>query len=161
MRNRWVLGAILLGCLALAVGCGRDNDGGGDQETGPSLTPTAQPAPPFTVDDVIWTTGVNESTGVPLDQADAYTTISPAVVAVVPARNVPAGTEFTATWTIDDLDVPEANMSVTVEQDMSTAWVAFEFVRDDDRYFPLGTLEVTVTASSGETVDGSVEIGLP
>lgn len=113
------------------------------------------------MEDVIWTSGIDEDSGEPIDEVDAFTTISDRIVAVVPAANVPAGTEFTATWTIDGLNVPEATMTATVEQEMSTAWVAFEFLRDEGRYFPLGELEVTVTATSGETVEGSVEIGLP
>ena len=116
----------------------------------PEPEPTPEPTvAAFTVDDVVWTSGVDEASGEPLDEVDVYTTVSPAIVAVVPAANVPAGTEFTATWTIDGIEVPEATMSVTVDEDMRVAWVAFELARDEGRYFPLGELEVTVTTSTG------------
>ena len=72
----------------------------------------------------------------------------PSVIAVVEATDVPAGTEFTATWSIDGIDVPDATMTATVTDDMTRAWIAFEFVREEGRYFPLGELQVIVTASS-------------
>ena len=159
MRYRWLLGAILFACLALVTACG---GGESPEPTEPTPEPTPEPTvAAFTVDDVVWTSGVDEASGEPLDEVDAYTTVSPAIVAVVPAANVPAGTEFTATWTIDGIEVPEATMSVTVDEDMRVAWVAFELARDEGRYFPLGELEVTVTTSTGDEVAGSVRIELP
>lgn len=158
MRYRWLLGAILLACLMLVTGCG------GGESPKPTPEPDVAPEPtvaPFTLDDIVWSSGVDAATGEPLDEVDAYTTVSQAIVAVVPATNVPAGTEFTAIWTIDGLDVPETTMSVIVEEDMSTAWIAFELARDEGRYFPLGELELTVTSSTGEEVSGSVRITLP
>jgi hypothetical protein len=160
VRNRWFLVAILLGCLAIAVGCGSDQDEDGEQ----APEPTSSPRPtqiPFGISDVVWTSGVDEQTGEPVDEVDSFTTVSPRLVAVVQAENVPAGTVFTATWTIDGLKVPEAEMTATVDADMATAWVAFEFIRDEGRYFPLGELEVTITASNGETIQDSVRIELP
>jgi hypothetical protein len=161
VRNRWLLVTIALGCLVLAVGCGGTSD---EPETQSAPQPTATPGPsevPFAMDGVVWASAIDEDTGEPVDEVDAYTTVSDRIVAVVPASNVLTGTEFTATWTIDGIDVPEATMSVTVEQDLVTAWIAFEFVRDEGRYFPLGELEVTVTASTGDEVTGSVDIELP
>ena len=159
MRYRWLLGAILFACLALVTACG---GGESPEPTEPTPEPTPEPTvAPFTIDGVVWTSGVDEASGEPLDEVDAYTTVSPAIVAVVPAANVPAGTEFTATWTIDGIEVPEATMSVTVDEDMRVAWVAFELARDEGRYFPLGELEVTVTTSTGDEVAGSVRIELP
>lgn len=116
---------------------------------------------PMEIVGLTWTSAVDPGTGEPGDRVEGFTTISPSIVAVVEARNVPAETTFTATWTIDGLDVPEATIDVTVEDDMATAWVAFQFVRDEGRYFPLGVLSVTVTASSGDAIDGSVGIALP
>lgn len=160
MRNRWLLGTIVLACLVMTVSCGGGDDTPPQQE--PRPTPTAQATEvPLTMDDIVWATGIDEASGEPLDEVSAYTTVSPAIVAVVPAGNVPAGTEFTATWTIDGLEVPQATMTATVEQDMQSAWVAFEFLRDEGRYFPLGVLEITVTASTGESVQSSIDIELP
>jgi hypothetical protein len=167
VRNRWFLAAILLGCLTLAAGCG-GSDRGGDSGTGDNeeaaRTPTTVPRPteiPFAISDVVWTTGIDEDSGEPIDEVDAFTTVSPRLVAVIEVENVPAGTGFTATWTIDGIEVPEATMEATVDADLSTAWIAFEFIRDEGRYFPLGELEVTITSTTGEEVTGSVDIQLP
>lgn len=149
----------MIGVLVVASACGNDAS-----DTGKAGNP-GQQAPglpaPMRIGKLTWTSAVDETTGEPVDEVAAYTTTAPAIVAVVEASNVPAGTEFTASWTIDGQDVPEAGMRTTVEEDMTTAFVAFRFVRAEDRYFPLGELSVTVTASSGETISDAVEIELP
>jgi hypothetical protein len=156
VRHRWYLLFALAGVLIVAAACGNDEPGDDDQAGQGSLLQE-----PMEIVGLTWTSAVDSSTGEPVDRVESFTTISPSVVAVVEARNVPAGTEFTTTWMIDGLDVPEATMQVTVEDDMATAWVAFEFIRDDGRYFPLGELSVTVDVSSGESIDDSVDIQLP
>lgn len=160
MRQRWYLLTAVLGVVLLVTACGSESDAPGRQdEEGGGAAPAAQE--PMAITGLTWTSAVSDSTGEPVDSVEAFTTISPAVVAVVEASNVPAGTEFTATWRIDGIDVPEATMNVTVEDDMAVAYVAFEFIRAEGRYFPLGELEVVVTASTGDTVDATVDIQLP
>ncbi len=145
----------MIGVLVVASACGSD--------AGPVETPTPTPGLPdrMQVERLVWTSAVDEATGEPIDEVAAYTTTSPAIVAVVEASNVPAGTTFTASWTIDGQQVPEAEMRTTVDDDMTTAYVAFQFLRQEDRLFPLGELDVTVTTSTGETISGAVEIELP
>jgi hypothetical protein len=147
------------GLLLILAGCG---GAGSEQDPTPAI-PTATPEPkvPLELVGLTWTTGVDRVSGEPVDQVDAYTTSSPAIIAVVQATDVPAGTEFVAEWEIDGLEVPDATMRVSVENDMSVAWVSFEFIRDEGRYFPLGELTVTVTTSSGESIDSAVSIELP
>lgn len=162
MRQRWYLLTAVLGVLLLASACGSESaspdpqdDGEGSNGAGPTLDE------PMQIVGLTWTSAVSDSTGEPVDSVESFTTISPAVVAVVEASSVPAATEFTATWSIDGIDVPEATMNVTVEKDLAVAFVAFEFIREEGRYFPLGELEVVVTASTGETIDATVDIQLP
>lgn len=157
-RGRWVHLLAIVSILLTVAGCGSEDDASPDEA---EATAGASDIAPMEIAGLTWTSGVEEETGEPVDNVEAYTTISPAIVAVVEATNVPAGTVFTATWTIDGLDVPEATMDVTVAEEMATAWIAFEFVRAEGRYFPLGELEVTVTSSSGDTIDASVPIQLP
>lgn len=160
MRQRWYLLSALLGVLFLAAACG-----GGDAS--PTVQDDAAAATEPGLDGqmaiagLTWTSAVSGDTGEPVDSVESFTTISPSVIAVVEATDVPAGTEFTASWSIDGIDVPEATMNVTVEQDMTEAWIAFEFIRDEGRYFPLGELQVVVTASTGDSVDATVDIQLP
>ena len=150
----------MLGVLLLAAACGgedaaptaRDDSATGNE---PGLEA------PMEITGLTWTSAVSSDTGEPLDHVEAFTTISPSVIAVVKATDVPAGTEFTATWSIDGIDVPEATMNATVGDDMTEAWIAFEFVRDEGRYFPLGELQVVVSASTGDSVDATVDIQLP
>lgn len=155
MRHRWFLALAMIGVLVVATACGSDDV--------PEEAPTPTPGLPeaMQIERLVWTSAVDETTGEPVDEVAAYTTTSPAIVAVVEASNVPAGTTFTANWTIDGQQVPEAEMRTTVDDDMTTAYVAFQFLRQEDRFFPLGDLEVTVTTSTGETASGAVEIELP
>lgn len=159
MRQRWYWLCALLGVLLVATSCGGGDATPDVQDDGD--TGQAAFAEPMEIVGLTWTSGVSEETGEPVDSVESFTTISPAVIAVVEVTNVPAGTDFTASWTIDGIEVPEATMNVTVEEDMSVAYVAFEFIREEGRYFPLGELEAVVTASSGESIDATVDIQLP
>ncbi len=155
VRHRWFLVLAMIGMLVVASACGSD--------AGPEVAPTPTPGLPdaMQIERLVWTSAVDETTGEPVDEVAAYTTTSPAIVAVVEASNVPAGTTFTASWTIDGQQVPEAEMRTTIDDDMTTAYVAFQFLRQEDRFFPLGELEVMVTTNTGDTVSGAVEIELP
>ena len=160
MRQRWYLLTAVLGVLLFATACGSESDAPGPQDgEGGAAAPALEE--PMAITGLTWTSAVSNETGEPVDSVEAFTTISPAVVAVVEASDVPAGTEFTATWRIDGLEVPEATMNVTVEDDLAVAYVAFEFIRADGRYFPLGELEVVVTVSTGDSIDATVDIQLP
>jgi hypothetical protein len=150
----------LLGVLLLATACSGDDASPTVQDDGATILEPGLDAP-MAIAGLTWTSAVSDDTGEPVDSVESFTTISPSVIAVVEATDVPAGTQFTATWSIDGIDVPEATMDVTVEQDMTEAWIAFEFIRDEGRYFPLGELEVVVTASTGESIDATVDIQLP
>lgn len=165
VNNRSILRSwmLLMGPLLL-VGCGGGESGDANDTQAPTVMPTSTMPPEsqsIELSDVIWTTSVDSESGEPDDAVETFPADAPAIIAAVEVRRLPAGSVITATWQIDGDDVPEAEMSVTADQDLERGWVSFQFVRDEDQYFPLGQLEVNVAASNGMAVTGEVTIGLP
>lgn len=149
MRTLLRLMSICLAALVVLTGCGGSEDPG---------EPTPTPLPTMAVGEVQWASSVDVESGEPVEAVRQFGPQSDQIVAVVEATWVPAGTTFTAEWSIDGESVPDVSTSVTVEETMSDAWVSFAFERVEGEVFPLGVLEVTITASSGESVTGSIEI---
>lgn len=110
---------------------------------------------------VTWTTAVDPETGAPENEVAAFPIDAPAIIAAVEVGELQAGTVLTATWRIDGVEVPQATMQVTAQQDLQEGWATFQFTRAPDRLFPLGKLEVQVTAGDGSEVTGSVDVVLP
>ena len=157
----WILAA----CLLLLVACGGSdadpNPDSGADSTPPPASPTAEPATELTMERVVWTEAIEEETGAPVRIVENFTTQSPAIIAAVEVTNVPEGTTFTGTWTINDQPIEGSEMEITSDGDLPHAWVAFSFTRDDDKFYPVGQLSVVITSSDGAMQESSIEIGFP
>lgn len=159
MRWVWKIGAILA-CLVI-VGCGGD-------ESSPSATPeevsvaspTAAPLE-MTIGDITWSESANEESGEPGAAVESFSPQSPAIIVSIEVENVPAGTEFTATWTLNDQPISVESMYVRAEGDLDHAWVSFRFTRDEGKNYPTGQLGVVITSSTGELREGSIRIQFP
>lgn len=153
---------IVLACAVLLVACGNDSVTEATPEV--DTTPPAGTPPPesgMIIGEVIWALEVDPATGEPIDTATRYTTQSPAIIAVIEVDNIPEGTEFTATWTINNLPIEVAEMDITASEELPHAWVAFSFTREDDQRYPRGTLGVVITTSEGDMREATVDIGFP
>lgn len=155
----WLVGA----CLLVLVACGGDSGPAENPAEGtpPSASPTAEPAPVMAIQDIVWTESVNPDTGEPTGIVPAFTTQSPAIIAVIEVTDAPAGTEFTATWTLNDLPIEGLEMHTTTQGDLTHAWITFSYVRDESRLFPIGQVGVVITYSDGDVREASAEIGFP
>lgn len=157
---RWLRSVFVVLVVALLLaGCGGDSDSRSDVSpaTPPAATPTA--VPQMSVGRVLWAEEIDTRTGEPETLATIYTPDSPTIIAAMEVTDVPAGTEFTATWTINDQPIPGADMRIEAEGDLPHAWLAFRFTREGDRRYPVGQLGVVITTSTGVLREGSIEIG--
>ena len=110
---------------------------------------------------IIWAQATDAATGEPTDIVTIFTTESPAIIAVIEVSDVPEGTEFTATWTINNQPIASIDMNISASDDLDHAWIAFSFTRDDGQLYPVGQLGVVITSSEGDLREGSAEIGFP
>jgi hypothetical protein len=153
-------------CAIVLVACGSSD---GEDAAIPSATeaehdiaPEPTPTPvAVTLSEVVWTTLVDPVTSEPQDNVTSYATTAPVIIAAVQIGGMPAGAELAATWWIDGVEVPEATMRVATETAVREGWATFQFTREEGRRFPLGELEVRITAPGGGEVMGSVDITLP
>lgn len=170
-RRRWIRGVVCLSVLLTLAGCG-SHDSTTNQPTSGNVTTrtlvTSKPVPTSTAPstpanaliEVVWTTEVDAATGAPQDAVDAYAIDAPEIIAAVRLGTVPRSSDLTATWTIDGEPMPGMDMAVTSGAYLDSGWAVFSFSRNPGRLFPPGTLEITVTSSTGETITGSVEIAV-
>ncbi|HEV2073953.1 MAG TPA: hypothetical protein VGR29_09955 [Thermomicrobiales bacterium] len=156
-----VLALMAASVLVLAACGGSDDDGAGQERTIAAIDAVATPPAAAELLGVTWTTAVDPETRVPKNEVTSFPNDAPAIIAAVEVGEVQAGTELTATWSIDGVEVPKASMRVTAQQDLQEGWATFQFTRDPARLFPLGELEVRVTAPGDDAVTATVDIVLP
>lgn len=164
IRRTW----IVVACALLLVACGSENapDPAGEPTSSPvsgeaQATPPATPDTAMEVGPIVWAQELDAETGEPTDVVTRFTTQSPAIIAVIEVSNMPAGTEFTATWTINGLPIDGTDMDISISEELDHAWIVFRFTRDEAQRYPIGQLNVTITNSHGDLREGSVEIGFP
>lgn len=161
MRLLWKVGAILA-CIVL-VACGSESDDPPTEASPESTQVVASPtaaAPEMSTGQIIWSESSDEDTGEPIDEVQMFTPQSPAIIAHIEVTDMPAGTEFTAKWTINDQPIDGSDMHVEAQGDVDHGWVSFAFTRESGTY-PVGQLGVVITTSSGELREDSIEIGFP
>lgn len=163
-----ILGRIglVLACALLLAACGNDPSPAVD-EARPVADQAASTPPPtpasleMEVGPIIWAQEIDSETGEPVDVVTRFTTESPAIIAVIEASEIPAGTEFAATWTINDQPIEGFDMDIAASDHLDHAWIAFRFTRDSGQLYPVGQLTVVITTSEGDLREDSVEIGFP
>lgn len=157
---------MVLACVLLLAACGSDSTTTTENATPAQDQPVATPpvtpaAPQMEVGPIIWSQAIESETGEPTDVVTRFTTESSAIIAVIEVNEVPEGTEFTATWTINDQPVEGFDMDISASEDLDHAWIAFSFTRDEGQIYPIGQLTIVITTSEGDLREGSVEIGFP
>lgn len=150
--------AIVATLSLLVTGC---SVGDGSSDPGPEATsrPTVEPAPPPAVElgPVVWTTSLSGN-GEATEDLDTIPRDADAIHAVVPVESVPAGETLTANWALDGVAIDAVDSTVTLDGTSESGWVSFSLAWEGETLWPVGTLEITITARSGATVTGAVEI---
>lgn len=147
---------IALLCLSLA-GCA----GGDDEVAAPVATvvPTlTDPTAPTELGAVIWASEIDPATSKPVGQREAFARDQDIIYAVVRTGPLAEGTTLTATWAFNGQPIEGIDVAVTAEEARGAGWVEFHLEWKGASLWPIGTLAVTITASSGESTEGTVEI---
>jgi len=135
--------------------------GDGDGETPTVATPTTaiepSPAPSTQLGELTWTTGIDES-GAPVDILEEFSRHDLVIYAAVEVENAPAGETLSANWSLDEEPIDAIDSTVTIDSESETGWVAFTLTWDGDSLWPTGVLGIEITASSGATSSGEVQI---
>lgn len=138
------------------VACG----GGGTVTPTPTNPPTTVPTPnqSITVKPVVWTTGVDPQSGEPVDRIEAFPRDTPIIYAAFEVSKLPAGGTLTARWSINGHPVDALATTIRAEQDRPAGWAEFDLVWNGQILWPVGTLTIVITSSTGDGVKSSVEI---
>lgn len=148
-------GLVLL-CLAL-VGCsGRPEEASTPDST--VLPDSTAATEPTDLGDIVWAGEVDPITSEPVDRRDAFSRADPRVYAVVKTGPLAAGTTLTATWTFNGQPISGTNVVLSADSALTAGWVEFHLEWNGLGLWPIGNLAVEITASSGESVRGTVEI---
>ncbi len=151
---------VLVGVLGLMLSaCG------GNGATDPTPPPSAIPSttdvrqPPLVLGSVVWTTGIDATTGEPVDRVETFPRDAVSIHAALEVGNLPAGSILTAAWEINGSPIEALESTITVDQARSLGWVEFRLDWVGEARWPVGTLTIRITANTGETVEGEARIG--
>lgn len=145
-------------CLAL-TGCIGEGDGASTVATEGTVVPTASDNPVRTeLGAIVWTSGIDPETAEPIDRREAFARDVQTIYAAVETGPLAAGTTLTATWAFNGQPIQGADVTVTAEESISRGWVEFHLDWSGATLWPVGTLSVEISASTGESTTSSVEI---
>lgn len=159
-RAGWGRLASVLVMACLLVGC---SAGGGDDEADPTAeptvepTPTIEPTPAMSMGEVQWAIELDDA-GAPVEPITQVSRSIQVIHAVAELRAVQPGTSYTAVWTINGQAIEGKSETVEVADGAASGWVAFSLTWTGEALWPVGELGVTITASSGESISGTVQI---
>ncbi len=158
-RSRGSLALVVIACCSLLLtACGGGDDPPADateEATAPVATPSPTPSP--VLGQVVFSQSLG-SDGQPVDPSAEISRSATTIVAAVEVQDVQPGTSYTASWSMDGNPIPELDASTTLEGGAVDGWVSFTLTWEGAALWPVCQLDVTITASSGGSVQGSVLI---
>jgi hypothetical protein len=158
-RGNGAAGALILLCLALLVAATAcSGDGAGQTTTAVTPEPTATAVPPIDLEHIVWAGSVDPETSAPVDRRDAFPRDADVIHAVVRTGPLPAGITLTARWSFNGQPVEGATPMVTATDGREAGWIEFHLEWTGGGLWPVGTLGVNVSATTGEAISGTVEI---
>lgn len=122
-------------------------------EPSPTASPPTPTLGPGAIDfgPVVWSTGVDQDTGAPVDTLSTLPNSAARVHASVQAELLPAGVPIQARWTIDGASLPELDPDpIVVEEQRVDAWITWSLTWTADQPWPIGTLGIEIEVD-GET----------
>ncbi len=150
--------SLAIAIAVLVAGC---SGGGDDADTTPEATPmpTAQPTPTpeMQLGEVTWSTAIDE-TGAPTEELTNFPRDTEVIYAVVNVTSVISGETLTASWSLDDVPIDAIGSTVTIDASTGAGWASFALTWEGEALWPVGTLQVTISGSSGASTTGTIEI---
>lgn len=148
-------GLVLL-CLVL-TGCSWQEEA--PSTSGATVVPTSTRAVVTTdLGEVVWASEIDPTTSAPIDRREAFPRDHKRVYAVLETGQLAAGTTLTAAWAFNSQPIDGKDVTLSTDTARSAGWVEFHLEWTDTALWPVGILAVEITASSGESTRGTVEI---
>ncbi len=154
----WGRFASVLLVMFLVAGCSTGGDDV-DPTAEPTVepTPTIEPTPAMSMGEVQWATQLDDS-GAPVESLTQVSRTVQVIHAVAQLSAVPPGTRYTAEWTINGQTIEGKSETVEVSDGAASGWISFSLTWTGEALWPVGALGVTITADTGESITGTVQI---
>lgn len=108
-----------------------------------------------------WTAMVDPTTLAPTQPVATFPTSAATIYAVVPVRQVAAGTVISSTWTYNGTPINGVGSSVTVPEAISGVWLEFHLARTSVPAWPDGTYAVVIQVDDQPALSSSVQVDDP
>lgn len=107
---------------------------------------------------IVWASEIDPVTSAPVDRREAFSRDEKTIHALVETGPLAAGTTLTAAWTFNGQPIEGIDVTVTTDEARGPGWADFRLEWNGAALWPVGTLTVRITASTGESIEGSIEI---
>lgn len=159
-------GTALAAALAMSiVACGSDDEPGQqlfqptfEITTEVTIEPTERPEEQLAVAPPIWTTGINEDDGSPVDSVEWFATDADVVYAAFETTQIPEGTSFSVSWLMNDVQVPGLNPTLVITSTSPSGWIEIHLDRTSESSWPEGTLTIELRVNGELISSGSTEL---
>lgn len=143
-------------CVTLAGCAGQDDEPSTSTAT---VVPATEEASVTTeLGPVVWASEIDPVTSAPVDRREAFSRDEKTIHALVETGPLAAGTTLTAAWTFNGQPIEGIDVTVTADEARGPGWAEFRLEWNGAALWPVGTLTVRITASTGESTEGSIEI---
>ena len=167
--SRRALAPVIGVCLAVLSACG-----GGPATVAPATsTPlavatrvsatTSVPAPatpiprPPGLGDIRWTSEAG-SAATPAAAVTQLRSDVPRIAADLPAYEIPAGSQVSATWSYNNTSLDAFATTITIDHLQDEQWLTFQLSRNTDAPWPTGVYEITISLDGQVAQTSSVEV---
>lgn len=158
---------IVVAVVALTVTACGDDSGGSEQQV---VTSTLEPTLPLTeavttvgvspldVAPPVWSTGIDAGDGSPVDSVEWFPTDTETVYAAFETNEIEAGTEFSVSWLMNDVQVPGLNPTLVITSATPPGWIEIHLDRTSEEAWPEGMLTIELRVDGELVSSGSTEL---
>ena len=82
----------------------------------------------------------------------------PRIAADLPAYEIPAGSQVSATWSYNNTSLDAFATTITIDHLQDEQWLTFQLSRNTDAPWPTGVYEITISLDGQVAQTSSVEV---